>query len=694
MPEWAEQQAHSQCCGFTMDTLEAMAVSGFAMLSGESQTSIRPPTVSIFELNRVYRTAREQEVEFFDNVTAGQMHELFRASHVNVPWDILDASLRDLRRRLAEPKPSAAVVADVDAAPDSALAKASSSEVQGPVSPSHADAQATISVGDVLLFFAIICPWNSVDQIASLVITTSKAAGPATEGANAGAATSGLTPKQVAQVLRIAGVEQAAIVEYLSGASPNAYVDYDGLLSLFHEYPTFQEHTITNAKLKREATKKFATAADFPKSQGPTSTLQQLAHHAYDGDIVECLRKLRPPLPRDAVSAYLADGPPSAQSLLPAYVAAVDVSDAGDTTLGNRNALDLLLRIYFGPSALQLILSGDGSTQRIVTSVAKRIHSLLIGNNSSVARASSTETDGSAGGDQDPFPPAVTVALVFAVLLLNEDLRSNSVSAAQKWGFSEIEAMLRPLWSNVFHGAQVAGSSMASRKLLEELAKTTFSNVRENPIPSVFGDAHNSSGWASKKVLLVAFRLFLDDHRITNGAAKSVVKEVLGNIQASEDAKRIREACDRATTASIRAARGELEESTADLRLLERLYGRLLNFVGDSPDPSRASPAPGSSDDTASVSSSAPSLMDCANTIASSAKSAAVQAVANKLVFYDVDRLEGEVGRLEQLVQWLDGYSQDLLARSQAVAAAAQPAAAVTTSTVHPPPAPKPTEKQ
>lgn len=685
-----------------MDTLEAMAVSGFAMLSGESQTSIRPPTVSIFELNRVYRTAREQEVDFFDNVSPGQMHELFRASHVNMPWDILDASLRDLRRRLMEPKP-AMVAANVASASDSASAQASSSEIPAAVSPSPIEPDVTISVGDALLFFAIVCPWNSVDQIASLVITTSKAAGAAADDGNGGVVASGLTPSQVAQVLRIAGVEQAVVAEYLSGASSDTCVDYDALLSLFHEYPTFQEHTITNAKLKREATKKFAAAADFPRSPGPTSTLQQLAHHAYDGDVVECLRKLRPPLPRDAVSAYLADGPPSAQSLLPAYVAAVDVSDAGDTTLGNRNALDALLRIYFGPGALQLILSGDEPTHRIVASVACRIHSLLTGDKSSVARTSTGEKDGSMGGDQDPLPSAITVALVFAVLLLNEDLRSSSVSTAQKWGSGEVDAMLRPLWSNMFHGGggtQGAGSSMASRKQLEELAKTTFSSVRESPIPSVFGDAHNSSGWASKKTLLAAFRLFLDGQRTTsNGnAATSVVKEVLGNIQASEDAKRIREACDRATAASIRAACGELEESTSDLKLLERLYARLLSFVGESTGPTRASPAPGSGGGdavSASSSSAQPSLMDCASTIASSAKSAAVQAVANKLVFYDVDRLEGEVGRLEQMVQWLDGYSQDLLARSQAVAAAAHPPAppANTTSAVRhpPPPAQKPT---
>ena len=58
--------------------------------------------------------------------------------------------------------------------------------------------------------------------------------------------------------------------------------------------------------------------------------------------------------------------------------------------------------------------------------------------------------------------------------------------------------------------------------------------------------------------------------------------------------------------------------------------------------------------------------MAYAATVASAAAGASVEAVANRLVFYDVDRLEAEVLRLEQMVGWLDGYSQDLLARAQA----------------------------
>ena len=42
-----------------------------------------------------------------------------------------------------------------------------------------------------------------------------------------------------------------------------------------------------------------------------------------------------------------------------------------------------------------------------------------------------------------------------------------------------------------------------------------------------------------------------------------------------------------------------------------------------------------------------------------------VQSVANKVVFYDIDQLEGQVAQLEQAVGWLDEYSQHILARAQ-----------------------------
>ena len=234
-----------------MNTLDALAASSLAKFTGASETRA-PDTLSVFELNRVFRLAKEQELDC-TAVTLGQLKELFAAASTPLLWDSLDSSIRELRRRLAGNNSNQSDI--------------------------------VLTLSDVLIFFCLICPWNSVDQVASLAITTGKVAA----GANA------LSVSKVASVLRLGGVSSQQIQDYVeSNSSPavvndgsipsmvdeesNAVVkettleasqesssnktssapvaeeqvvDYDSLLTLLHEYEVFQEHTITHAKLKR-----------------------------------------------------------------------------------------------------------------------------------------------------------------------------------------------------------------------------------------------------------------------------------------------------------------------------------------------------------------------------------------------------------------------------------------------------------
>ena len=622
-----------------MNALEAFAVSGMALLSGRSASSIKVPTLSIFELNRVFRVAREREIDF-EGVSLKMLQEIFTAAEVKVAWDLLCAAVADLRQRLHAATESVASSApenkaeEVSEAPDPKTAQQHDSSTGDDPSSNSANSgakstsptqQLPVSVTDVLLYFAFVCPWNTVDQIASLVVTTGRAA----NGVNA------LPATFVARMLTIAGVAPSDVREFVKSESDDATVtDYDTLLEKFHEYEVFQEHTITHAKLKREATKRFASVAEFPRNSNAVETLAKLTHHLYDDDVVQCLLKLRPSLPRKAVSSFLADDSPPRRKLLHEYVNCVDISSCVEPTTSAAAVCDLL-RIFFGAEHLQLFARSDTAVAHVVICVSRRIHRIVY-----------ADADASHSVSQ-----LATTALVFALLVLNEDLRSGSVPTPEKWGESEFVSMVRPLW-------------LRDSPRVEQFAMSAFAALQSKPMNSVFGDeSHKISGWASKKALLAGFRAFLEHIDEQPSAPTAVASEVLGNLQSSEDGKRVRKACDAAVAATLASVKGEIQHSTHDLEVLRKLYQRLSTFVGDVDD----------TDSTSTAQSHLASLSGKVIAIERDAKVAASQAVANRLVYYDIDRLATGVEKLESLVAWLDEYSTDLLSRAQQSAARTKP---------------------